>query len=499
MTSTTMMRLSNAVSLCDSRDQRLLLPHLRSPLPSGYGCSLSPREPAAASTRDPALRPVDVLVRNGAGRFGVGELLSDAFPSPVLSAGADYDSDTTASSEPAAGREQSAAKREQTTAAEERPFATGTAGALSDYALGIGGGGEDLDASRCLDDELLDLPQLFPNTLTDSKRHDSPLEGSSFPSWPKDSVMGDVGVVSPTHPTHTLWDSGKENDPATVGKDFGSPPLTVGSKLVGPDGPATPPSGLGGGSLDALLAPQKLRRYVSVPKIHLNFSDPLDVHADKELRAPEGLGSPLVDFVPRDTVQAGFDLVGPPPTLHFDSDTSGNDLMDDSLETFSAASLPQVTPKSRSRGEKRPASEHKVGGFACTSCRTSKTKCEGGLPCRRCLRLGRECRREERPVKRSKAAARRELETLLRNAGGSGASDALARSIVLGGGFDMKDCLSMGRGGGEQRAKTQCYRNEWCVRHYRHPGHCKPPGHTRRRSRKKRRQEKEAAARFAGA
>jgi len=93
---------------------------------------------------------------------------------------------------------------------------------------------------------------------------------------------------------------------------------------------------------------------------------------------------------------------------------------------------------------------------ACVSCRASKVRCDGGRPCKRCNKMGRECVNPE-PRKRRRGAGEQVNRT--------------SRPQPL---FDEHGVKRKALADKFNRHRAQrCYRNAWCTRPYKHPGHCK--------------------------
>jgi len=142
--------------------------------------------------------------------------------------------------------------------------------------------------------------------------------------------------------------------------------------------------------------------------------------------------------------------------------------------------LEQIEPSNDGEGELRVYR-------ACTNCRVSKTKCDKRRPCRRCIKEGRPhlCTSSVKRVKRAVNTSK-------------SLTHAFAHQLVYGG-FEKFEKLqeedflailsaeeapnkSVDEDGNPVRAlkdkhsKYQgvpCYRNSWCVRQFKHCGHCK--------------------------
>jgi len=183
--------------------------------------------------------------------------------------------------------------------------------------------------------------------------------------------------------------------------------------------------------MTASLQPPPMRRYVSVPKIQLQFDEQQKEAMNNEIDAAiHGARAPLSQ----------------------------------------SSELPTVG------GKRTRTSKSEGKGFACSSCRISKTKCEGGFPCYRCERLDRECKREERPVKRMRKEDPHDESCR-----------SFAKKILDSYLTSPEDFASVERDGKAEH----CYRNKWCIRPYRHPGHCKH-SNLRKKSRSKGRKLRDA-------
>lgn len=261
-------------------------------------------------------------------------------------------------------------------------------------------------------------------------------DSNSSESWIGSKSVDDARVKDDKADVESVfpkWMTSLSISPRTIEKGIGDTTSTGSSTHTTSAGSSTPPT-------ETSLQPPALRRYVSIPKIQLQFDDEKNL---QEYRPMTPLFSPDAEI---------------------------------------SESLYDSTHDSTLDGALKRRSEFK--GFACASCRTSKTKCEGGFPCMRCSRLGRECKREdkERPLKRQ----RKDLK--------AGASDAsckmFAKHIVdfyrtrqiFAQEFKLDNCLPKTEE--EKKKETQCYRNRWCIRQYRHPGHCKHAGHNKKRPNK---------------
>lgn len=127
-------------------------------------------------------------------------------------------------------------------------------------------------------------------------------------------------------------------------------------------------------------------------------------------------------------------------------DTNGeDDSQEPSAPAFQPpADLPQVAPP---RNRRRQGAHNRAAN-ACISCHTSKTKCRGGFPCKRCIRLNKAHTCQPYIASEEiKAKRKRKRE---QNRGKTALSDAVNPFPNL-----------------------PCNKNpEWCVRKYRHTGHC---------------------------
>mmetsp|Transcript_17450 Transcript_17450/g.27885 ORF Transcript_17450/g.27885 Transcript_17450/m.27885 type:complete len:445 (+) Transcript_17450:149-1483(+) len=257
------------------------------------------------------------------------------------------------------------------------------------------------------------------------------------------------------------------------------------------------------------IEPPTPRRYVSVPKIHLQF----DLKRADKLRAM----NESVD----DAIMAGNQI--PLPRMIKESSPSSSS----SLSSLSANienvydSPVKVHDDSMKIGSKRfRKSKGWNGKIACDNCRLSKTKCEGGYPCSRCEYHGKTCTRSEGEVIKSQDLGDSwEMKQPVTNTDPAQSYHAFAKQI-----YDLYNTkMQKGKVENHHRSrtnitrpnlkghvndaqvakdkaefssnvpnlqrntspqdKTHCYRNHWCIRPYRHPGHCKHAGKKRSRKR----------------
>jgi len=294
-------------------------------------------------------------------------------------------------------------------------------------------------------------------------------KAGAFPSWSSPLLLGQDTLGTDT-PDLTLPKLDRLDFTASKDSQEGNAtPLTT-SMNAQPNQPGQANANVSG-DVSGDLRPPALRRYVSIPKIQLNFADAADAGLSRqkstELDNPSfggygnnvsmdvGLGMDpmiLADMDMRDGLNGRSSFT--PRYMSNSDNTESESESESESEDSSSDDAPILERRAQQRlrqrqerlqqqrESKQPKREQK--GFACVSCRISKTKCEGGFPCGRCTRLGRECKKDDR----HQQALRAKLKA--------------SNSIKVDPG-------------------PRCYRNRWCVRNYRHPGHCKHAGHTRKK------------------
>mmetsp|Transcript_25400 Transcript_25400/g.35444 ORF Transcript_25400/g.35444 Transcript_25400/m.35444 type:complete len:165 (-) Transcript_25400:164-658(-) len=116
---------------------------------------------------------------------------------------------------------------------------------------------------------------------------------------------------------------------------------------------------------------------------------------------------------------------------------------------------PSARKEKKSKKRKSTSTRTRIS-IACMNCRGSKVKCTGGKPCARCKKMKIEC---VIPEQRSK-----------RRAGGGAPSRRHFLEPIIDEHGKRRKALAdkFNRNNGQK-----CYRNEWCTRPNKHPGHCK--------------------------
>mmetsp|Transcript_21909 Transcript_21909/g.38867 ORF Transcript_21909/g.38867 Transcript_21909/m.38867 type:complete len:422 (+) Transcript_21909:41-1306(+) len=400
-----------------SAPEPMALLHVKSPLPSGYGCrEKSPKIEHKNETKFPG----PSKIRNVTVRAGIGDLETELLLSPTKN-----DDELTILSPI------------------ERDFG-------AEYSF-------EQDSLGCQDDLLGPITcknqtsSLFPVLPS----FDCPI--SSGESWIKEMSNYESckeafksGGGSLNQRAKAV---GSEEEPLDLlssvpklGWEAAGPPRNL--DLSGSSSPVVP-------KLSSGLEPPALRRYVSVPKIQLNFDDKGELSTDD------------VDMDYRAAMNFEIDAalgINPSPATAERSNALGK----------SGGVRPE--PKS----------------FACSSCKLSKTKCEG-FPCMRCERLGRQCKRDDKGVKRKHGAIgaasqescrmfaeqivdfyrKKTLKSELQIDVNATKKEKKKRRLLVKHHAHQSSSSS-------SPAPTQCYRNEWCVRPYRHPGHCKDKNYKRK-------------------
>ncbi|GAB5368527.1 hypothetical protein AAMO2058_001326800 [Amorphochlora amoebiformis] len=286
-----------------------------------------------------------------------------------------------------------------------------------------------------------------------------------------------------------------------------------------------------------------LRRYVSIPKIHLQFDNDdkkrakVDMEEKERRRAMNfDIDSALSAVIPAHILNSSRNVpkVEDPVELSSSEDSSdeAEEIVEEIEERPQVKAKPVILPSVRpvGRGMIKPLKRVREGkgGFACNSCRISKTKCEGGFPCMRCERLGRKCTRDEgnkrrrvesntvnnvEPKKiemrkietrtRKKAETRKKVEArktrkksetsvMVDNSPPRKESYLqLAKLLVDSQKAQKLSIVGIPDEDAQPKPLSQCYRNAWCVRPFRHPGHCKHANSKRRRRRKPSKMEAE--------
>mmetsp|Transcript_18575 Transcript_18575/g.27807 ORF Transcript_18575/g.27807 Transcript_18575/m.27807 type:complete len:389 (-) Transcript_18575:204-1370(-) len=118
---------------------------------------------------------------------------------------------------------------------------------------------------------------------------------------------------------------------------------------------------------------------------------------------------------------------------------------------------------------------------ACYTCRKAKTKCDNHYPCKRCVKLGHPhlC-----AVLRPDDVSTFALTVVKEHGKFEKYTEEEFIKLLEANGINFK------RREGPGKITKACYRQDWCVRPYRHPGHCKrkmtagsPPKSNRKRKR----------------
>eukprot|EP00470_Lotharella_oceanica_P004013 CAMPEP_0170175166 /NCGR_PEP_ID=MMETSP0040_2-20121228/8298_1 /TAXON_ID=641309 /ORGANISM="Lotharella oceanica, Strain CCMP622" /LENGTH=337 /DNA_ID=CAMNT_0010417067 /DNA_START=86 /DNA_END=1099 /DNA_ORIENTATION=- len=171
------------------------------------------------------------------------------------------------------------------------------------------------------------------------------------------------------------------------------------------------------------------QRYASSPRVTLQFegadntSKPINVE-EMNSSIDNAVSHVLPQFQPKPKVTPSE------PEAH-------------SKNQNTSAGSKRARPTSFDEDEDESQKENKAA-FACDACRIAKTKCQG-FPCTRCVRAGKECTRS--------------MITGLNNK-----EESLP--TLFGKTEQQEDSA-------DKPGHRQCYRNSWCIRPYRHPGHCR--------------------------
>eukprot|EP00471_Norrisiella_sphaerica_P003115 CAMPEP_0184486764 /NCGR_PEP_ID=MMETSP0113_2-20130426/8561_1 /TAXON_ID=91329 /ORGANISM="Norrisiella sphaerica, Strain BC52" /LENGTH=463 /DNA_ID=CAMNT_0026868795 /DNA_START=22 /DNA_END=1413 /DNA_ORIENTATION=+ len=327
------------------------------------------------------------------------------------------------------------------------------------------------------------------------------------------SPVGSSSLPSSLFPVLPSFDSQPSEDQSwkatSLGKEFPKCESTVQNCFDGAN--KEQKAGIQSPSItqnDPSVDPPKLRRYVSIPKIHLQFDDNDKNKQERSLNEDE------LRAMNEDVDNAIFGGIGPNLEKLQNQNKRQRQFEeeDEQEEAEEAEEIKSPPADAFQTGEKRPRPQPKM--FACGSCRVSKTKCEGGFPCVRCERLGKECKKEEKPSnKRQKVSedvpTKARMATPAPTNGTSASYKAFAKQIFdlysqtapaialatpalpiasipqVTQGKSVKN-LSAKKPDTDEPTPTHCYRNSWCIRPYRHPGHCKHADHKEHKKRLRR-------------